>query len=690
MSDRALSRLAWAVFVLVVALFAGAVLMIPFEHTDSSEAFFIASVFAFPLVGGLVASRRPRNTIGWILLAIGFSWGLGELIDSYATWGAPAHPGSLPGAAVLSAISGGLWVPAVGLLGTFAILLFPDGHLPSRGWRFLARTTVAALIAAYAVVLLSPGPLQLGRSARVIKDPLAVAALAPVMRYANALVLVLPVCVLASAWALIRRFRRSEGVERLQLKWLTTAAAIVATTYLVAMLVSIGSDWGSQAPAWVAFIQVVSAMSFCLIAVAIGIAVLRYRLYDIDVVINKTLVYGALAAFITGVYIAIVVGVGALFGRGGRPSVGLSIVATVVVALAFQPVRERVQHLANRLVYGKRATPYEVLSSFSERLSAAYAADELLPRMARTLAEGVGARRADVWLRVDGVLFHEATWPADGPLSGPIPAPGSDVPAIPDSTLTVAVRHQGELLGALSVTKPPAEPLTPVESALLDDLAAQAGLVLRNVRLMAELRTSRQRIVVAQDDERRRLEHDIHDGAQQQLITLSMAATSVRNRLNGTAEKAAEMLDGSLNELRAALEEIRELARGIHPSILTNQGLPAALESLADRSLVPVSVTTNIAGRLPAPVEATAYFAVNEALANVAKYASASAVNVSAERVDGHLTVRVRDDGVGGADPARGSGLRGLLDRVHAVGGRLEIDSPAGHGTTMLVTLPCA
>jgi signal transduction histidine kinase len=431
-------------------------------------------------------------------------------------------------------------------------------------------------------------------------------------------------------------------------------------------------------------------MSFGLIPIAAGIAVLRYRLYDIDVVINKTLVYGTLAAFITGVYIAIVVGVGALLGRGGRPSLGLSIVATVVVALAFQPVRERVQHLANRLVYGKRATPYEVLSTFSERLSAAYATDELLPRMARTLAEGVGGSRADVWLRVDGVLFHEATWPADGPLSGPIPAPGSDVPAIPDATHVAAVRHQGELLGALAVTKPPAEPLTPVESALLDDLAAQAGLVLRNVRLMEELRTSRQRIVVAQDEERRRLERDIHDGAQQQLITLSMAAASVRSRLDGTAPKAAELLDGSLAELRAALEEIRELARGIHPSILTNQGLPAALESLADRSLVPVSVSTNIGGRLPAPVEATAYFAVNEALANVAKYAGASAVDVSASRVDGHLTVLVHDDGVGGADPARGSGLRGLLDRVHAVGGRLEIDSPPGFGTTMRVTLPCA
>jgi signal transduction histidine kinase len=245
------------------------------------------------------------------------------------------------------------------------------------------------------------------------------------------------------------------------------------------------------------------------------------------------------------------------------------------------------------------------------------------------------------------------------------------------------------LLGAIAVTKPPGEALSRVDAALLEDLAAQSGVVVRNIRLAEELRASRARIVAAGDTERRRLERNIHDGAQQKLIALSMAAASVRARAKERSEKAAAILGESIEELKAALQEIRELARGIHPSILTNQGLGPALEGLAERSSVPVTLRTELNGRAPETVEATAYFAVSEALANVAKYAHASRVGVDAARENGSLVVEVTDDGIGGADPEAGSGLRGLLDRVSAVGGRLDVDSPPGRGTTVRVTLPC-
>jgi signal transduction histidine kinase len=705
MSDRARVKFAWIAFAGTSLIMVAAIALMALSRSSGiprggdsgwrGEIVFLASFYPWVLVGGLIAIRIPRNRIGLIFLAVGFAWGLSELLTTYGEFGLIEHPG-LPGAAVVTALTS--WVPGVMLVGTFSILLFPDGRLPSRRWRPWAWVCGIVMTIVTLAVAVAPGRLQVGSSARFIDNPLALSWVnfnGPL----GIVVLLVPACILGSAWSMIVRYRRSSGDERLQLKWLATAAAVIASVYLVAMAGSIGFSWDAGAPYWVGIVQAVAVLSFCLIPIAAGFAILRYHLYDIDVVINKTLVYGSLAALITGFYIAVVVGIGQVLGSQGQPNVWLSIAATAVVAFAFQPVRERVQHIANRLVYGKRATPYEVLSRFSGRLAAVQGLDELAPRMARVLAEGIGARRVDVWVLVDGMFFHEGSWPdadADGNSNagagqrfGPIPAPPGDLPRIDGVTRLVGVRHQGELLGAIAVTKPPGEALSRVDAALLEDLAAQSGVVLRNIRLAEELRASRARIVAAGDTERRRLERNIHDGAQQKLIALSMAAASVRARAKERSEKAAAILGESIEELKAALQEIRELARGIHPSILTNQGLGPALEGLAERSSVPVTLRTELNGRAPETVEATAYFAVSEALANVAKYAHASRVGVDAARENGSLVVEVTDDGIGGADPEAGSGLRGLLDRVSAVGGRLDVDSPPGRGTTVRVTLPC-
>ena len=337
--------------------------------------------------------------------------------------------------------------------------------------------------------------------------------------------------------SLVFRYRRADGTEREQLRWLIFAGVIVGLGILsnvfIGRLVSnphIATDISNA-------VVSVAATS---IPIAIGIAILRYRLYDIDLVLNKTVVYGALAAFITLVYVAIVVGVGSLVGRGGEPNVVLSIIATATVAVAFQPVRERVQRFANRLVYGKRATPYEVLAEFSERMAGAYANEDLLPRMARILAEGTGAARADVWLRANGQLRVDASWPVDAE-----PLPTVVVDPLADGV--TPVRHQGELLGALSIEKKPGESLTPTEQKLIDDLASQAGLVLRNVGLteqllaqLGELKASRQRLVTAQDEERRKLERNIHDGAQQQLVALAVQLRLARTLLDRDPTKTGE------------------------------------------------------------------------------------------------------------------------------------------------------
>ena len=225
-----------------------------------------------------------------------------------------------------------------------------------------------------------------------------------------------------------------------------------------------------------------------LIPIAVGIAILEASALRHRVVINKTVVFGSLAAFITAVYVAIVVGIGALIGSGGKPNLGLSIVATAVVAVAFQPVRERVQHFANHLVYGKRATPYEVLAEFSGNVAETYATEDVLPRMARTVAEGTGAAHAEVWLRSGTELRTRRLVAGERAHPGPARAAvDGQLPDFDGVDHAVAVRHQGELLGALTVTKPAGEPLTPAEAGLLNDLASQAGLVLRNVGLTAEL-----------------------------------------------------------------------------------------------------------------------------------------------------------------------------------------------------------
>ncbi len=404
-------------------------------------------------------------------------------------------------------------------------------------------------------------------------------------------------------------------------------------------------------------------------------AILRYRLYDIDVVSRKALIVAVLAAVFVLVYALVVGGVGALVQTSNNSA--LSFAAAVVVAVLFQPVLSRARRFADRVVYGKRASPYEVLSEFGDRLSETYAADDVLPRMARVLAEGVGADRARVWLSAGDELRPVASWPSD-----------ADPDRADDSR--TEVRHQGELLGALSVAMPPNDPMDPAKEKLVADLAAQAGLVLRNVRLVEDLRGSRRRLVAAQDEERRKLERNIHDGAQQQLVALAVKARLARTLTDRDPAKAEEMLGQMELEMQQALEDLRDLARGIYPPLLADQGLAVALESQARKATIPVEVVPDGVGRYPQTVEAAVYFSVLEALQNVAKYANASHAAVRLGQNGTTLTFEVRDDGAG-FDPTStgyGTGLQGIADRLAALNGVLRVTSAVGFGTTLTGAIP--
>jgi signal transduction histidine kinase len=535
----------------------------------------------------------------------------------------------------------------------------------------MAITSSAALRAQNAAVLVSP--------VRLIPDSLA----GPVV---NAVQTAFIPLSLAAAAGLAVRYRRATPDVRHQIKWVAFVSLLTGVALLIAGLL-----FGNPLGALLAVGP--------LIPVAAGIAIFKYRLYDIDVVISKTIVYGSLAALITLVYVVIVAGIGSLgpgfLRTGSRPGLGLSIVATAVVAVAFQPVRERVQRLANRLVFGRRATPYEALSEFAGRMGGTYAADDVLPRMAQILAEGTGASGAVVWLKDGDGLVAGASWPAGaGPPQrlAPVVLAGEAPPAIAGAGRVALVPYQGETLGALSVSKRPGESLTPVEGKLMSDLAAQAGLVLHNIGLtgqlrarLAELQASRLRIVTAQDEQRRRIERDIHDGAQRQLLAIA-DALAVTQSLAGQDEERERSLIAQLKaETSGALETLRELARGVYPPLLADQGLAAAVRAQASKAPGPVEVSTDGVGRYPPEIETAIYFCCVEALQNAARHAPGSAVRVSLAGCGAEVVFTVADDGPGfePATAADGAGLRNMGDRLAALGGSCRVDSSPGHGTTV-------
>jgi signal transduction histidine kinase len=662
-----------------------------------SQLFVTAAVMvfllAFATVGALVASRVPANPVGWLLLGSALAYTLAT-----AATGLPAPRASAPAGYVAAADLAGQPLYTAGLaLGFLTLLLFPTGSLPSRRWRWAGWLIGAGWLLFTIGQTLGPARLPDFPAA----NPAAVGGSAGrVLSLLQAgQVLAIAGGVLACI-SLIVRFRRSDAVVRKQIEWLAYAAAVVAAGIIVSALVQLRP----QTETLNNYTNGIVSLALASIPVAMGIAILTRRLYDIDVIVNKTVVYLSLAAFITAVYIALVVGIGQAVGQQGKAGFGLSVLATAVVAVAFQPVRERVQRLANRLVYGKRATPYEALSAFADQIGATVPAGELLPHLARVLAEATGAARTQVWLTDGGRLRLEAAYPAgnadDAERSGvAIALPRQGLPEFPAVTRAFEVSHAGEPLGALTLAKRAGEALTPVEGRLAAQLAAQAGLVLRNARLadqlkdrMAELHASRKRIVEASDGERRRLERNIHDGAQQQLVALSVMARLAETTVDGDREGARAMVVQAQADAAGALENLRDLARGIYPPLLAEQGLAAALDAQVRRSPVPVTLAADGLRRYPQETEAAVYFCVLEALQNVAKYAGASGAAVTLVSADDALEFSVTDNGVGfdTGSGRTGSGLQGMADRLAAVGGELQIQSRPGHGTTVTGRLPAA
>jgi signal transduction histidine kinase len=642
----------------------------------------VPAIALYLWIGSTIASRTG-NPIGWIFLSVASFFTIGSFAGTYATLALIRHPGTLPLGGVAAWID--RWALVASLTPLILVfLLFPSGEVPSPRWRWLLRTLVTLMVIEIVAFAVTPGRLT-GAMADLtpvhVTNPLGIEALRDVitpLTFGVGLALLLG--ALISPVALLIRYRRGGTEERQQIRWL----AYVGGAAAAAIVLGFATDPRDSGPESLltAINNAVFFTVFVLVAlgtpVASGIAILKYRLYDLDIVVRKTLVATVLLVLIAGVTTLSVVVVGqAALSRGSGRGAGLAV--GIAVGALIAPMLRLARRIADRIVYGRRATPYEVLTDFSHRMADAYSTDEVLPRAASIVAAGTGAERVAIWLLLDGVLRPAATWPAIG--DGGETTAGGD---------RFEVRHQGELLGAIDVAMPASDPINGAKLRVLRDLTSQAGLVLRNVRLIEELRASRQRLVAAQDEERRKLERNLHDGAQQQLVALAVQLRLAEQMAGRDPDKEREILRRLQAATNEALDDLRDLARGIYPPLLADKGLAAALEAQGRRSPVPVTVVADGVGRYSQDIEAALYFCSLEALNNIAKYAEATEASIRIAGAGGEIWVEIADDGVGfDPDPVRaGTGLRGMADRLNAIGGRLDLRSSPGHGTVVTAVVP--
>ncbi|HEX6299715.1 MAG TPA: ATP-binding protein [Acidimicrobiia bacterium] len=655
------------------------------DHLSRGGAMFVLFTVGFGALAWLAIPRQPDNNAVWVpawaALLVGVSsagWATAILIGDLAGLDVSSagmqrlSPSEVPlGAAIGWELVNVGAVVGFFLMLTLWLLLFPDGELPSPRWRWISRGAVTTMLAVTALLV------WVARPGSTIEYGTPSTEYTGIGSLVDPLYLLLLTFSGVCVGSLVARYRRSTGEDRRRYRWIGLGTAAL---YFAVFVV--------DESAW----QLLAALlGVAISVVCYGVAVTRYRLYGIDLVISRTLVYGTLAAFIGAVYVLVVVGVGGMLSS----EVGdltLAVAATAVVAIAFEPVRRRAQRWANRLVYGKRATPYEVLSNLTRRLAGAEPAQGLLERMAQLTAEGTGAEQATVWLAdPDERLEAAAGWPQ-------MPKSGEAKSMDQLSGFTYPVLHDDQLVGVLEVIKGRSDPVTPTERRLIIDLAGSAGMVLGNQRLnttlaarATELQESRRRLVDLQDSERRHLERDLHDGAQQQVVALKLKIglarhVAMRQGAGGLADELGELAE----EAQAAVDDIRRLAKGIYPPLLESENLAVAIKSQAASMPIPVDVLGEGIERYPRDVESAMYFAALEAMANAVKHAAPSHVHVTLGTSEEMLGLEVTDDGAGfdPEGPHEGTGLINIRDRVEALGGELDVHSTRGRGSTVSVRIP--
>jgi signal transduction histidine kinase len=683
-SRRSATWLAWLLWILLAALGSATVapyqldwyvLTHPFNANVNTEwlsdalgqLIFIFAIPAYATVGAVVATLRPKNAVGWLCLALSLLLVLVGLPPGLGALGIPWY--------VVDSIQGLAWhlmVPPLPV--TLMLLVFPEGRLPSHRWWAVVGIAVVgyALTVLEAYLPYSPGAYAAVESLVGIGVWVSLAAL------------------VASAAAVVLRWRRRREQERQQIKWLAYMVALTAIAGLGVVIT--GYVWGPFSYAKILPTAGLVAGVGLGLPAAICVAILRYRLYDIDLLINRTLVYGALTASVVGVYVLVVGGLGVLLQSRGNPAV--SLLAAAVIAMLFQPLRSRLQRGVNRLMYGERDDPYAVISRLGRRLEATIAPESVLPTITETIAQALKLPYAAILLK-EGESFRTAA--AYGSPTG--------------EPETLPLVYQREEVGRLVFSpRAPGEEFSAADRRLLEDLARQAEVAVHAVRLTADLQRSRERLVATREEERRRLRRDLHDGIGPTLTGLALQLNAAHKLVMGDEPKdAGELLTRLEERTEITIAEMRRLIYGLRPPALDDLGLiPSIRQQAQSQGMVDLPAGTKMNERsesrpifsmetpgdlplLPAAVEVAAYRIAQEALTNVARHAGAKTcqVRLSVDEAAGALGLEVIDDGVGmPEDRVAGVGLSSMRERAEELGGTLTIQAKSQGGTRVLVHLP--
>jgi two-component system NarL family sensor kinase len=662
--DRRRRVLAYGLILVTVCAAAGIVVLHPANRgigvgadTNDWLRLAVSPLVTVPLAG-LLAIKRPRHPIGWLILTAALLQALSGFGDEY---GAAAIVHGWPFGA-LALLVGSRLTASVVAIPPLVLLLFPTGRLPSRRWKPVA---VAALVVAAAFVtlgLVSPKPyLDNATNPALLhaRSPFAVTGagtiddqVAGVLLLADAAVLLLALVSLGV------RLRRSDGDERAQLSWFCFAGVFIAADLALGHLLPSALDTAA------------GILASALLTAAITIAVLRYHLYDIQLVINRTLLWGLLTSGVVGAYVA-VVALASVLVRRHAPLVG-SLAATGLIAALFGSAKDRLQRVVDRMTYGDRSDPYRALSRLGQRLASATVAEEVLPGLARSVTEALRLPYAAVEMVTDDGL---ATITSHGRPTGHL--------------VRLPLQRHGERVGVLVVSS--RSGFSAADRALLDDLARHAAVAVSAVALTADLRRSRERIVTAREEERRRLRRDLHDGLGPTLAAITVRAGAAARLAKDRPELAVESLLTIAEDAQAAVREVRRLVHELRPPALDELGLAGALRSQADKFGPALEVTVDTHGdlsALPAAVEVAAYRIACEALANAARHAVAHYATVRLQAA-GELKLDIVDDGKGiPPDREAGVGLTSMRERAAELGAQVDVRPGDGGGTIVSAVFP--
>jgi two-component system, NarL family, sensor kinase len=673
------TRLAWWLCVVSLAMMLARLVMIailagsgaalpPGFPAPAIQAIEVVGFLGVPILGGVIAAHRPQNPYGWLWSAIGLSLGVNFLAIGYGAYALVVAPGALPGGLAAAWVSSVTAIVALGLL-PFVFLLFPNGRLPSGRWRPVAWAAGLVGVARVVLVAVQPGPIY--DDFAFVDNPVRFTGTTGELiewlfvsdYFANVVGSAFSLTLLLSVVSMVVRFRRASGQDRQQLKWLAAVSVVLLGFAVVALFLPArhGRLWD------VVFLAVLASALYA----AIGIAVLRHRLYDIDLLLNRTLVYGLLTVGGVGVYVGVVKAGEWLLREG--VGLGGSLLATAVIAVGFAPARDRLQRWVDRRLYGERHDPVRAMARLGERLRDAPGGapgGDVLAGVLQGVCETL--RLPSASLRVDQTQLAAFGRPVTASESIPLEHEGRCIGA-----LLVGVRSGEDALGA-------------ADRQVLEVLAAPVAVALHAVLLSQELQRSRERLVAAREEERRRLRRDLHDGLGPILTAVTLKADAARSVL----ATAPDRTDGLLAELRGdanqAIGDLRRVIYDLRPAALDELGLLGALGQQVDRfGRQGLSISLHAPPTLPvlpAAVEVAAYRIITEALTNIARHAHAHQVTITLA-IDGDLCLEVQDDGTtstanstaNGDGWRPGTGLQSMTERVAEVGGTLQAGpTPAG------------